>query len=40
MTDQAVWAPTSFGARAHDYDRLRPGYPLEALAGALAALGA
>ncbi|MFF3663476.1 class I SAM-dependent methyltransferase [Streptomyces olivochromogenes] len=40
MTDQAVWAPTSFGARAHDYDRLRPGYPLQALTGALAALDA
>ncbi|WP_055524607.1 class I SAM-dependent methyltransferase [Streptomyces graminilatus] len=39
MTDQTVWAPTSFGARAHDYDRLRPGYPLEALTEALSALG-
>jgi SAM-dependent methyltransferase len=39
MTDQAAWAPTSFGARAHDYDRLRPDYPAEALAETLAALG-
>ncbi|GHE14338.1 class I SAM-dependent methyltransferase [Streptomyces alanosinicus] len=36
MTDRAGWAPTSFGARAHDYDRLRPGYPLQALTEALA----
>ncbi|MGX9889461.1 class I SAM-dependent methyltransferase [Streptomyces sp. NPDC002276] len=32
-------APTSFGARARDYDRLRPGYPRRALAEAWAALG-
>jgi SAM-dependent methyltransferase len=39
MTDRTVWAPTSFGARAHDYDRLRPGYPTEAVTETLAALG-
>ncbi|MFD8810757.1 class I SAM-dependent methyltransferase [Streptomyces sp. NPDC059627] len=39
MTDRTVWAPTSFGARAHDYDRLRPGYPAEAVTETLAALG-
>ncbi|WP_051801851.1 class I SAM-dependent methyltransferase [Streptomyces sp. NRRL F-525] len=41
MTHRAVpaKAPTSFGARAHDYDRLRPGYPRRALTEAWAALG-
>ncbi|MEW1828167.1 class I SAM-dependent methyltransferase [Streptomyces sp. NPDC088196] len=39
MTERAVWAPTSFGARAHDYDRLRPGYPAEAVTETLASLG-
>lgn len=32
-------APTSFGARARDYDRLRPGYPGRALTEAWTALG-
>ncbi|MDC0768744.1 class I SAM-dependent methyltransferase [Streptomyces sp. HD] len=35
MTHSMPWAPTSFGTRAHDYDRMRPGYPLEALSQAL-----
>ncbi|NUT43806.1 MAG: class I SAM-dependent methyltransferase [Thermoactinospora sp.] len=35
MTHSRPWAPTSFGTRAHDYDRMRPGYPLEALTQAL-----
>ncbi|MFF7475030.1 methyltransferase domain-containing protein [Streptomyces sp. NPDC008092] len=41
MRNRAVrsGAPTSFGARARDYDRLRPGYPERALAEAWAALG-
>ncbi|CAG7613312.1 class I SAM-dependent methyltransferase [Actinacidiphila bryophytorum] len=39
MTDQTVKAPVSFGARADDYDRLRPGYPAQAVTGALTALG-
>ncbi|MFD8307077.1 class I SAM-dependent methyltransferase [Streptomyces sp. NPDC059690] len=39
MKDRTAWSPTSFGARAHDYDRLRPGYPAEAVTETLAALG-
>ncbi|GAA3776807.1 class I SAM-dependent methyltransferase [Streptomyces coacervatus] len=35
MTHATRWAPTSFGAHARAYDRLRPGYPLEALTQAL-----
>ncbi|GIF13896.1 class I SAM-dependent methyltransferase [Actinoplanes teichomyceticus] len=39
MTDPAVRAADSFGARAREYDRLRPGYPAEALTTAVAAQG-
>ncbi|UWE11360.1 class I SAM-dependent methyltransferase [Actinacidiphila bryophytorum] len=39
MTDRTVQAPLSFGARADDYDRLRPDYPAQAVARALAAQG-
>jgi len=34
-TNDTEHAPTGFGARAYDYDRLRPGYPADALSGAL-----
>ncbi|MFG1807662.1 class I SAM-dependent methyltransferase [Streptomyces sp. NPDC049040] len=39
MTDQTVKAPVSFGARADDYDRLRPDYPARGVARALTAPG-
>lgn len=39
MTDDVVRAADSFGARARQYDRLRPGYPAAALTQAVSVQG-